>query len=88
MAYSILNLAPCGEYILYCSEQKKAILMGSQSEMEDWKHTIEQMEVAEANREYFDQIREERLAMLISAGHTQQSATDFLTKQMPYLYQQ
>ena len=87
MSYSILQLAPCGEYILYCSEQKKGILMGSQSEMEDWKHTIESMEQAAANREYFDQIREERTAMLISAGHTQQSATDFLKQNMSYLFQ-
>ena len=87
MILSVLNLAPCGEYILYDGEKKEAILMGSQSECENWKNAMEEAETHAANRLYFDQLREERMALLVSAGHTQQSATDFLTKQMPYLYE-
>lgn len=87
MSYSVLQIAPCGEYVLYDGKQQKAILSGSQSEMFDWKHKIEEAEQKRDNKEYFDQLREERLALLVAAGHTQQSAEDFLKKQMPYLYE-
>lgn len=87
MSYSVLQLAPCGEYVLYDGKKQKAILSGSQSEMFDWKHNIEEAEQKKANREYFDNLREERLALLVAAGHTQQSAENFLKQNMPYLYE-
>jgi hypothetical protein len=86
MSLSVLQLAPNGHHILYDSDQEKAILMGTQEEMFDWKNLMETIDQNISNRLYFDQLREERMALLVNAGHTQQSAENFLKKQMPYLY--
>lgn len=87
MALSVIPITPTGEYILYDSESKCAIIAGSQDECFDWKHTIEYAEQQTANRQYFDDLRKERVEILVASGHSTKTAEDFLKKQMPYLYE-
>tara|TARA_R110000868_G_C10481064_1_gene729289 strand:- start:54 stop:326 length:273 start_codon:yes stop_codon:yes gene_type:complete len=87
MVLSVLHLGPSGEYILYDGDQKKGILMGSETEMYEWKDKMETAEQHKANQEYMNELLNSRRELLISAGHSQQSAEDFLMKQMPYLYE-
>lgn len=88
MALSVLRLAPTAtDHVLYCSEQQKAILAGSEQEMYEWKHTLEEAQQQTENRLYMDQLREERKALLISCGHSEETAVKFLKEQMPYLFQ-
>lgn len=87
MSLSVLQLAPTSsDHILYCSEQKKAILSGTQSEMFDWKHKMEEAEQQTQNRLYIDQLREERKKLLIACGHSEVTALNFLKQYMPYLF--
>ena len=87
MALSVLQLAPTAtDHVLYCSQQKKAILSGPPDEMFEWKHKMEEAEQQAENRQYMDQLREERKALLIACGHSEEVAISFLKKQMPYLF--
>ncbi|HNU14050.1 MAG TPA: hypothetical protein PKI55_06275 [Chitinophagaceae bacterium] len=87
MALSVLQLAPTSsDHVLYCSDQKKAILCGTQAEMFDWKHKMEEAQQQIENRLYLDRLREDRKELLINCGHSKESATDFLKQQMPYLF--
>ncbi len=87
MAYSVLSIAPgTAEKVLYCSIKQKAILSGSEQEMFDWKHTMEDAEQVKENQLYFDELREQRLALLVSCGHSADSATEWMKEHMPYLF--
>lgn len=83
---SVLQLAPNGEYILYDEETKTAILSGTQEEIFEWKNSMEAASQMAANRIYFDQLRKERLELLIASGHSLESAENFLKQNMSYLY--
>lgn len=87
MSYSILHTYPHSpECILYCSEEKKAILCGSEKELEGWKHHLEETQQQQANRNYFDNLRKERTEILVSGGCTTEAAETFLRKYMPCLF--
>lgn len=72
MAYSVLQMtaSQTGDYFLYCSEQKKSILTGTQDEMYDLKHCIEEMEQMEDNRQYLNNLKKQRQALLKNAVHS------------------
>lgn len=85
MAYSVLTL-DSNNCCLYCSEKQSCILTGTREEMFEWKHKMEDGEQQIDNAEYMQQVKKERLALLISAGNTEEKATTFLKKAMPYLF--
>lgn len=87
MAYSVLRLSNSGgDHILYDSNRQQAILSGEEQEMYDWKDKLESAEQLADNAAYMNNLRQERLTMLISSGHTEETAEAFLRKEMPYLY--
>lgn len=87
MAYSVLRLSSSGgDHVLYDSSKRIAILSGTQDEMFDWKDKFETAEQQKDNADYMAELKDERMALLISAGHTAESAETFLRKEMPYLF--
>lgn len=89
MALSVLRVNPYSDnFVVYSSKQQKAILLGTEEECWDWKNCIDESERKQANQTYFDELRVERTALLVSSGHTEETATEFLQKQMPYLFKQ
>lgn len=87
MSYSVLKpFNTTSEAILYCSEEGKAILHGTEDEMYDWKNKLETESQQQANRDYFDNLRKERTEILVSGGCTPEAAETFLRKYMPCLF--
>lgn len=87
MALSILRLAPGGNCMLYDSDRQEAILTGNREDLQEWKDKMDECSQMAANRVYFDNLRYERMGLLVAAGHTEESATEFLKKNMSYLYE-
>lgn len=85
MALSVLKIGDGDCYCLFSGDT--ALIAGSEDEMYAWKETIERAEQQKDNREYMDNLKKERLAMLIEAGNSPEQAEQFLKKQMPYLFQ-
>lgn len=85
MALSILT---CGgnTYGLYNSETSTFMMIGSEKEMERWKHAIELQEQRVDNRKHFDELREQYIQQLTAGGNTHDEAVGFLKKQMPFLW--
>lgn len=84
MALSVLQLG--NEYCLYDSTTKKAFLKGSQDEMFMVKHTMEQLEQIKENKEHLEKLKLEYIDMLVSGGHTEKQAIEFLKSRMPSLW--
>lgn len=87
MALSVLQIPPYGPYVLYDSVSGKALLEGNEDELYEWKHLMENAEQQASNRVWMDQLREERLKLLVDCGCTQERAEAFLRDKMPYLFQ-
>lgn len=87
MALSVLRFAfGSDECYLYDSRLKGLILQGTEEEMYSWKHKMEDAEQKQSNREWLDEVRSERVALLVTGGYTNEQATEFLQKTMPYLF--
>jgi len=85
MALSILT---CGgnTYGLYNSATDTFMMVGSEGEIENWKHAIELQEQMVDNRKHFDQLREQYIKQLMAGGHSTEMAVSFLHKAMPFLW--
>lgn len=87
MALSILRIG-YGEksHCLYESGKEQVLMIGLEDEVTEWKHIIENYEQEQANKEYFDQLRAQRISLLVKAGNSPEQAETFLRAQMPYLF--
>lgn len=85
MALSILTVGD--KHGLYDSKTKNFLMTGEEHEMAGWKHSIENAEQQSDNKEYLNNIKKERSLDLINAGYSQEEATQFLKKAMPFLYE-
>lgn len=85
MILSILTNGDKG-YMLYDAVSKKAVMTGTQKEMEFWKHHFENSAQQKDNREHMNKLRKELELQLITGGHSQEEATQFLKDKMPYLF--
>lgn len=88
--YSILTLNP-GKQLshgLYNAETRSIDMVGSETELEQWKHRIESQEQEAQNKAHFAKLREEYLQLLVAGGNTPKMAEKFLRNRMPYLFQE
>lgn len=86
MALSVLQNGNKENYILYDSETRKTVMTGNQDELFTWKDRIEKAEQEKENRAHMNQLRNRYELILITGGHTQEEATAFLKKTMPFLF--
>lgn len=85
MAYSVLTNGD-KDHILWDSETEKAVMTGSHDEVYTWKHRIEDGQQQKDNRQYMNELRKKYELLLITGGHSQEEATSFLKKSMPFLF--
>lgn len=87
MAYSVLQSTPNkANCFLYDSTTESAILFGTSEEMFFWKSIIEMMEQDADNKEWAENLKSEKIKMLVDDGNTIEQAENFLRKTMPFLY--
>lgn len=87
MALSILRIG-YGEksHCLYESGTEQVLMVGLEDDLFEWKTFIEEAQQQQMNKEYFDQLRQERIKLLVSAGNTPEQAENFLRTHMKYLF--
>lgn len=62
-------------------------MSGTDSEISEWKHKMEQLEQQKLNKAHFDELKKEYLALLIKQGNPIEKAEEFLKEKMPFLFQ-
>ena len=87
MALSVLRINYGYEgYGLYDSITETFLLKGTQEELFDWKHLMEEVEQQKSNEKYLQKLKSKYRNLLIKAGHTEQTADKFLKEKIPGLY--
>jgi len=84
MTLFILKIGDGDSHALY--DGKSIIMTGGIAELYDWKDKMESAEMCVANRLWRENLKSERIAMLVEAGHTEAEATNFLKEKMAFLW--
>jgi hypothetical protein len=90
MALSILSYD--GEQVgLWCSTERRWLSIQPKAYrpvLDQLKHDLDAKEQRIDNRLYFEQLRGERIALLVNGGMTPDAAAELLQQKQPYLFTQ